>query len=129
MDGVIYYEDVDPDKPKKTLTQKIVVQVKSGKVSVKDIRELKSVVNNQAAVIGVFITLNRPTQPMVKEAAAAGRFQWLHVSHTTYPKIQIRTIDELLAGSGIEYPQTPIDVTFRRAERAAPQSQQLEIEA
>ena len=129
VDGVIYYEDVDPDKPKKTLTQKIVVQVKSGKVSVKDIRELKSVVDSQDAVIGVFITLNPPTQPMVKEAAAAGRFQWLHVTHTTYPKIQIRTIEELLAGSSIEYPQTPVDVTFRRAERAAPQSQQLEIKA
>ena len=129
VDGVIYYEDVDPDKPKKMLTRKIVVQVKSGKVSVKDIRELKSVVDSQDAVIGVFITLNPPTQPMVKEAATAGRFQWLHVAHTTYPKIQIRTINELLSGNSIEYPQTPIDVTFRRAERAAPQSQQLEIEA
>ena len=128
VDGLIYYQDVDPDKPKKMLTRKIVVQVKSGKVSVKDIRELKSVVDSQDAVIGVFITLNPPTQPMVKEAAAAGRFQWLHVTHTTYPKIQIRTIEELLAGNGIEYPQTPIDVTFRRAERAAPQSQQIEIE-
>ena len=129
VDGVIYYEDVDPDKPKKTLTRKIVVQVKSGKVSVRDIRELKSVVDSQDAVIGVFITLNPPTQPMVKEAATAGRFQWLHVTHTTYPKIQIRTIEELLAGNSIEYPQTPVDVTFRRAERAARQSQQLEIEA
>ena len=129
VDGVIYYQDVDPDKPKKMLARKIVVQVKSGKVSVKDIRELKSVVEAQDAVIGVFITLNSPTRPMVKEAAAAGRFQWLHVTHTTYPKIQIRTIEELLAGSSIEYPQTPVDVTFRRAERAAPQSQQLEIKA
>ena len=128
VDGMIYYQDVDPDNPKKTLTRKIVVQVKSGKVSVRDIRELKSVVDSQDAVIGVFITLNPPTQPMVKEAATAGRFQWLHVTHTTYPKIQIRTIEELLAGNGIEYPQTPVDVTFRRAERAAPQSQQIEIE-
>ena len=129
VDGVIYYQDIDPDKPKKTLTRKIVVQVKSGKVSVRDIRELKSVVETQDAVIGVFITLNLPTQPMVKEAATAGRFQWLHVTHTTYPKIQIRTIEELLAGNSIEYPQTPVDVTFRRAERAALPSQQLEIEA
>ena len=128
VDGVIYYEDVDPDKPKKSLTRKIVVQVKSGKVSVKDIRELKSVVDSQDAVIGVFITLNPPTQPMVKEAATAGRFQWLHVAHTTYPKIQIRTIEELLSGGGIEYPQTPVDVTFRRAERAGPKEEQLEIE-
>ena len=129
VDGLIYYQDVDPDNPKKTLIRKIVVQVKSGKVSVKDIRELKSVIDSQDAVIGVFITLNPPTQPMIKAATAAGRFQWLHVAHTTYPKIQIRTIEELLAGHGIEYPQTPIDVTFRRAERTAPQSQQLEIEA
>ncbi len=128
VDGVIYYQDVDPDNPKKTLTQKIVVQVKSGKVSVKDIRELKSVVDSQGAVIGVFITLNLPTQLMVKEAATAGRFQWLHVTHRTYPKIQIRTIEELLAGDGIEYPQTPVDVTFRRTERTALQNQQLEIE-
>ena len=41
---------------------------------------------------------------------------------------QLRTIAELLAGRAIEYPQTPIDVTFRRAERAALQNQQLEIE-
>ncbi len=129
LDGLIYYQDVDPDNPKKMLARKIVVQVKSGKVSVKDIRELKSVVEAQDAVIGVFITLNPPTQPMVKEAATAGRFQWLHVNHTTYPKIQIRTIDELLSGNGIEYPQTPVDVTFRRAERAAPQNHQLEIES
>ena len=127
VDGVIYYQDVDPDNPKKALTRKIVVQVKSGKVSVKDIRELKAVVDNQDAVIGVFITLNPPTQPMVKEAATAGLFQWLHVAHTTYPKIQIRTIQELLEGDGIKYPQTPTDVTFRKAEQATPQNQQLPL--
>ena len=47
VDGLIYYEDVDPDKPKKTLPRKIVVQVKSGKVSVRDIRELKSIVDRR----------------------------------------------------------------------------------
>ena len=127
VDGVIYYQDVDPDNTKKVLTRKIVVQVKSGKVSVKDIRELKSVVDSQGAVIGVFITLNSPTQPMLKEATAAGRFQWLHVKDTTYPKIQIRTIQELLDGQGIEYPRTPTDVTFRKANPANPKGRQLEF--
>ncbi len=128
VDGVIYYQDVDPDNPKKALTRKIVVQVKSGKVSIKDIRELESVVNNQDAVIGVFITLEQPTKPMLTQAAAAGRFQWLHVKQKTYPRIQIRTIRELLAGRGIEYPQTPVDVTFRKAKQATAQTPQLEIE-
>ena len=127
VDGVIYYQDVDPDTPKKALTRKIVVQVKSGKVSVSDIRELKAVVQNQDAVIGVFITLNPPTGPMLKEATTAGRFQWLHVEHPTYPKIQIRTIQELLEGGGIEYPQIPDDITFRKAEQAPPQNQQLRL--
>ena len=125
--GGRWRQDVDPDTPKKTLTRKIVVQVKSGKVSVKDMRELKAVVENQNAVIGVFITLNPPTQPMLKEAATAGQFHWLHVTHTTYPKLQIRTIQELLEGRGIEYPQIPDDVTFRKAERAPPQNQQLPL--
>ncbi len=127
VDGVIYYQDVDPDNTKKALTRKIVVQVKSGKVSVRDIRELKSVVETQDAVIGIFVTLNTPTQPMLKEATAAGRFQWLHVADTTYPKIQIRTIQELLDGKGIEYPRTPTDVTFSKANRATRKGHQLEF--
>ena len=128
VDGIIYYQDVDPGNPKKALTRKIVVQVKSGKVSVKDIRELESVVKNQEAVIGVFITLSAPTKPMLTQAATAGRFQWLHVKQKTYPRIQIRTIRQLLDGHGIEYPQTPVDITFRKAKRVASQASQLEIE-
>jgi hypothetical protein len=88
---------------------------------------LKAVVKNQDAVIGVFITLNPPTRPMITEAAKAGQFHWLHVEHTTYPKIQIRTIQGLLEGHGIEYPQIPDDITFRRAGQATPQNQQLSL--
>ena len=92
----------------KEIVRKIVVQVKSGKVSVKDIRELKAVVENQEAVIGVFITLENPTQPMVTEAVKAGYYdRW----GQKYPEIQIRTIEELFQGKGIEYPRTIIDIS------------------
>jgi len=114
IDGIIYFKDVDPDKPKKNIVQKIVVQVKSGKVGVKDIRELRTVVKNQKAVIGIFVTLNSPTKPMMTEAAKAGMFKRFN---DEYPKIQIRTIEELLAGNGIEYPKTVLDATFKKAER------------
>jgi len=114
VDGVIYFQDADPDKPKKAITQKVVVQVKSGKVSVKDIRELQAVIENQKAVIGVFITLENPTKPMVTEAVKAGYYErW----GQKYPKIQIRTIEELLQGKGIEYPRTTIDISFKKAEK------------
>lgn len=124
VDGVIYFQDIDPEKPKKPVTQKIIVQVKSGRVSVKDIRELKTVVDNQNAVIGVFITLESPTKPMITEAATAGIFQRFQA---TYPKIQIRMIKELLEGRGIEYPQTNIDLTFKKAVRRSKSGDQLEL--
>lgn len=54
--------------------------------------------------------------------------QFYYVRQKTYPRIQIRTIRELLDGYGIEYPQTPVDITFRKAERATSQISQLEID-
>jgi site-specific DNA-methyltransferase (adenine-specific) len=124
IDGLIYFQDVDPAQPKTAVTQKIIVQVKSGKVGVKDIRELKSVVESQGAVIGVFITLQSPTQPMETEAVKAGVFQRFSAK---YPKIQIRTIQALLEGRGIAYPQTNIDVTFKKATRHEKEGKQLEL--
>ena len=47
-------------------------------------------------------------------AVKAGMFQRFQ---DQYPKIQIRTIQELLDGNSIAYPQTTVDVTFRRAEK------------
>lgn len=118
VDGVIFFEDLDPNTSKK-VTQKIVVQVKSGKVGVRDIRELKSVVESQEAVIGVFVTLQPPTGPMETEAVTAGVYERLNVK---YPRIQIRTIRELLDGQGIHCPQTVVDATFKRAEKHEKQS-------
>ncbi len=120
VDGVIYYQDVDPDKPTKTITNKIVVQVKSGRVSVKDIRELRTVIRNQQAVIGIFITQQSPTKPMITEAAKAGRFKRFN---DEYPKVQIRTIGELLLGHKIDIPQTVVDVTLKKAEKAETETQ------
>jgi site-specific DNA-methyltransferase (adenine-specific) len=126
VDGVIYFQDADPGKPKKKITQKIVVQVKSGQVSVRDIRELKTVVENQKAIIGVFITLENPTGPMVTEAVRAGYYErW----GQKYHKIQIRTVEELLQSKKIEYPQTLTNTSFKKAEQVeTTQRIQMEIE-
>ncbi len=124
VDGVIYFQDIDPERPNKAITQKMMVQVKSGHVSVRDIRELKAVVENQKAVIGVFITLEPPTGPMLTEAMTAGAFRRFHAQ---YPKIQLRTIQELLEGHGIEYPQSNPDLTFKKAERHHQGGEQLEL--
>jgi len=96
IDGIITFEDERPPKPKRA-----VVQVKSGHVHVKDIRELKDVASKYA--MGVFITLEPPTKDMVTEALSAGYYHsplW----EKDYAKIQILTIQELLDGKTVNMP-------------------------
>lgn len=94
--------------------EKIVVQVKSGHVGVKDIRELRDVVTKQKAAIGVFITLEEPTSEMMREVKATDPYispLWKH----EYPKIQTLTIEQLLKG---ERPKTPPTISpYQDAQR------------
>lgn len=84
---------------------KIVIQVKSGHVTVRDIRELDQVVIRQNASIGLFITLKEPSDKMIEEAKKPEPFKhptWEH----EYPKIQILTVGELLQGKRPDFPPT-----------------------
>ena len=112
IDGVInFFEQDDKGKPK---PRKVIVQVKSGKVKSGDIRDLKGTVEREKAVIGVFITLELPTQAMLKEALAAGNYEsefW----NRQYRKLQILSIRDLLGGDGVDMP--PQHGTFRQAQR------------
>jgi site-specific DNA-methyltransferase (adenine-specific) len=110
IDGIINFIDDATGKPKRVL-----VQVKSGKVKSGDVRDLRGTVEREQAAIGVFITLEPKTSEMAKEAATAGFYHspgW----HQDYPKIQVLTIGELLAGGEIKMP--PAYGTFKQAERA-----------
>jgi site-specific DNA-methyltransferase (adenine-specific) len=78
---------------------------------VKDIRELISVVDREKAKIGVFISLEPHTQPMVKEAAGAGLYDG---PTGKVPKIQPFTIQELLQGKRPKIPL--IERSFKAAE-------------
>jgi site-specific DNA-methyltransferase (adenine-specific) len=49
------------------------------------------------AAMGLFVTLVKPTDPMSKEAVKAGYYTT--PSGTSFPKIQILTIEELLNGT------------------------------
>jgi site-specific DNA-methyltransferase (adenine-specific) len=95
IDGVIDF--VDGNKHKK-----IVISVKSGKVEVKDIRELSSLIDDYNFVMGFLITLEKPTQPMIKEAISKGFFK--SYNNIPYQKVQIRTIEQLLSGELFKKP-------------------------
>jgi DNA modification methylase len=89
--------------------EKIVIQVKSGHVSVKDIRELRDVVTKQRGAMGIFVTLEDPTSEMVKEVKATDPYispMWKH----EYPKIQMLTVEQLLKGLKPDIPSTTVNV-------------------
>ena len=98
VDGVVYFID-----GQRRTMHKAVVQVKSGKVSSPLIRDLKGTVERENASMGLFITLEPPTSAMRKEAVSAG-FYHSDVWQRDYPKIQIRTVEELLDGTLFEMP-------------------------
>ena len=113
IDGIInFFEQGAKGKPK---PKKVIVQVKSGKVGSPIVNELVGVLEQEQAAIGVLITLEQPTQPMLKAALAAGWYEsefW----DKRYRRLQILTIGDLLDGAGVDMP--PQHGTFKRATRA-----------
>lgn len=113
IDGFIFFNDDPNNQSIKTC----VVQVKSGRVDVRTVRELAAVLEREKVAIGLLITLNEPTQPMEAEAIGAG----LYTSPigTSYPRIQILTVAQLLKGVQPKYPYGTA-ITFKQAPREAP---------
>jgi site-specific DNA-methyltransferase (adenine-specific) len=111
IDGVINFIDDNTGKPKRAL-----VQVKGGHVKSGDIRDLVGTLDREKAQIGVFVTLEEPSGPMRTEAASAGFYQspgW----QQDYPRVQILTVEDLLAGVKVQMP--PAFGTFRQAPKSA----------
>lgn len=93
---------------------KAIVEVKGGGVSVDQIHKLKSVVEREKALTGVFVTLNEPTKPMVAEAAAAGFAETEHFGRV--PVVQIITIREILESYKLpRLPGVDEDASFKKA--------------
>lgn len=109
IDGLMFFMDGKED------VKKVIVSVKSGKVSVKDIRDLCHVIDREDAVIGIFVTLEPPTKPMVKEAMAKG-FYKSTITGKNYPKIQILTVKDMLDGKKPNVPEYYALPGFKKAQ-------------
>ncbi|MCW5853193.1 MAG: restriction endonuclease [Anaerolineae bacterium] len=103
---------------KPTGSKQALVQVKSGKVSSKEIRDLVGTVQREDAALGVFITLEEPTSEMRREAVSAG-FYHSPVWNQDYPRIQLLTIHDLLHGADVKMPRFAA-ITFKQAEKVDP---------
>jgi len=120
IDGLIYFQD------EKHIVKKVIVQVKSGHVSVKDIRDLGHVINREKAEIGIFVTLESPTSHMIKEAVQKG-FYKSPMDNKQYFKIQIKTIEDLLKDNRLELPSRHISHKTAQPRPQKPSQSQLDI--
>ncbi|MGO9014009.1 MAG: DNA methyltransferase [Dissulfurispiraceae bacterium] len=119
IDGYLYYQE-----DTKTINRAIV-SVKSGKTSVKDIRDLGHVVDREKADIGILITLQSPTRDMKTEAIKKGFYRSDKINKD-FPRLQIFTIEEILAN---KKPLTPPAVQpFKKAESPDKQNLSLDLE-
>jgi len=75
--------------------------------------------------MGVLISLQPPTGPMEAEAASAGLYTH-KMNEQQCPRLQLRTVKELMEGKGIERPSNiaAVDETFKKAPRAKGKGQE-----
>jgi site-specific DNA-methyltransferase (adenine-specific) len=112
----------------------LFVQVKSGQVKSEDISDFRGTLEREKAPMGVFITLEPGTKDMDKESLEAGKYlcPW---NQEQYPRIQILTIEQLLADENrpnphiLRMPPSYAGETFNQAAKAMSngRSQQLEV--
>jgi DNA modification methylase len=115
IDGRLFFHD---EGGRVGTTKQVVFSVKSGRVGVGDMRDLRGVVEREGAQLGALITLDPPTPQMRAEAASAG-FYTAPGWGPQYPKLQILTVEELLAGAQLRFPaEQAVNVTFKRSPRS-----------
>jgi DNA modification methylase len=104
-------------------TETVLVSVKGGKqLNPGMVRDLIGTVQGHRAGMGVFVCLSEPTPGMKSAARQSGLY--VHpLSGTSYPKVQIITVADLLAG---KKPNTPtLDRPYIQARRHAPNQPSL----
>lgn len=111
VDGRLYFHI-----GKDLKTKQIVISVKSGHVGVKDIRDLRGVIEREKAEIGVLITLEEPTKPMIKEAVNAGFYSPKGYTNK-YSRIQILTVEDIFQGKKIDSPRTNNGFKIKQAQK------------
>jgi DNA modification methylase len=110
IDGRLYFHEGGSE------TRQIVFSVKAGHLVPNFVRDLRGVIEREEAAIGVLLSFEEPTGGMRSEAAEAGFYESPWGKH---PRIQLRTVGDLLGGKGVDYPHvTGSNVTHRNAQRA-----------
>jgi DNA modification methylase len=98
IDGRLFFHEVSGGSSKE-----IVISVKAGHLVPAFVRDLRGVLDREEAALGVLISFEEPGPGIRAEAASAGFYDSVQ---GRFPRIQLRTIAELLGGQRIAYPVT-----------------------
>ena len=94
-----------------------LIETKSGKLTVKNMREFVDVITSQKAAVGIFVCFEENvTSEMRKKAKEAGHIK---IDTVEFPqdKIQILTVEDLFAGRQPQLPFNTDNTTFKKAQR------------
>lgn len=94
-----------------------IIETKSGRLTVKNLREFVDVVNNQKAALGIFVCFQDSlTSEMTKRAKDAGHVK---IDGHEFPidRIQILTVEQLMNGKQPMLPGAVQNETFKTAQR------------
>ncbi len=119
IDGVIYFQDDESG-----LAKRVILQVKSGKVTVEKMRELSAVVDSQGAEMGAMISLDEPTKEAARFAVTCGSYT-SPMTGQRFPKVQTRTIGELLGGLAVHHPGRVVLPNTKKLGRDANEQQRI----
>ena len=84
----------------------IIAEVKSGNPTIGQVREFRTVMRDQNATIGVFITLGRVTSSMRQEVEKEG---FIELNAKRYPRLQFWQIDDIYFKTG----QIPVELPYQ----------------
>ena len=115
IDGRIYFVD---DAQTGNANQ-VIFSVKGGHIKPGDVRDLRGMVEREKAAIGVFVCLETPTREMEREVASAGFYE-PPFGNAKYPRLQIVTVEDIIAGKAVAMPPMLRNTTFKKAPRAKP---------
>ena len=120
IDGIAYFYGNQGEQ------EKIIFQVKSGKVKSGDIRDLIGTMTLENASMAIFITLENPTKEMIATAKQAGFYKSKYFSQP-YDKILIVTIQDIIENQARLNVKLGLEV-LKSAEKQQETVKQTELE-
>jgi DNA modification methylase len=124
IDGVGRFPLGDPNQ-KRGGIGRVLVSVKGGKtVGPQFVRDLLGTINTQKAEMGVLITMAEPTRGVLDAVNHAGTYHH-PANNQAFPKVQVITVAELLAGKRPKLPSLMLPYIKATKGSAAPQDEAL----